>query len=58
MPFEVTEGSSFQFRAESFNTFNHTNYSGISSNITSSTYGQVTSVRDPRIMQMGLKFNF
>lgn len=56
--FKVTEGSSFQFRAETFNTFNHTNFNSISTNITSGTYGQVTAVRDPRIMQMGLKFNF
>lgn len=56
--FKVWESSSFQFRAETFNTFNHTNFDAISTNITSSTYGRVTGVRDPRIMQMGLKFNF
>lgn len=56
--FKVWESSSFQFRAETFNTFNHTNFDSISTNITSSTYGRVTGVRDPRIMQLGLKFNF
>ncbi len=55
---KVAEGSSFQFRAETFNTFNHTNFDSISTSTTSGVYGQVTAVRDPRIMQLGLKFNF
>ncbi len=55
---KVTEGSAFQFRAESFNTFNHTNFDSISTSTTSSLFGQVLSTRDPRILQVGLKFNF
>lgn len=55
---KVTEGSAFQFRAESFNTFNHTNLDTVNTSTTSSLYGQVTGTRDPRILQVGLKFNF
>ena len=56
--FKVWEKSAFQFRAETTNTFNHTNYDVINASTTSSLYGQVTAVRAPRIMQVGLKFNF
>ena len=56
--FKVWKGSSFQFRAETTNTFNHTNFDSISTSSTSSLFGQVIATRDPRIMQLGLKFNF
>ncbi len=54
----VYESSAFQFRLESFNTFNHTNYASIDTNLNNSTYGLVTSAHAPRILQLGLKFNF
>jgi hypothetical protein len=48
-----------QLRWETFNTFNHTNPICCASlNFTSSLFDKVTSTRDPRIMQLGLKFNF
>lgn len=47
-----------QFRAEAFNIFNHTNFRALSTNITATTYGQVTTTRDPRIMQVALKLYF
>jgi hypothetical protein len=47
-----------QFRAETFNLFNHTNFNAVSTNITSALFRQVTSANDPRIMQLGLKFYF
>jgi hypothetical protein len=56
--FKVTESSSFQFRAETTNTFNHTNFDTVSTSTTAGVYGQVTGTRDPRILQVGLKFNF
>ncbi len=55
---KVSEGTSFQLRVETYNTFNHTNFDSISTSTTSGVYGQVTAVRDPRIMQLGAKFNF
>ncbi|MBV8573409.1 MAG: TonB-dependent receptor plug domain-containing protein [Acidobacteriaceae bacterium] len=56
--FNVGERFSFQLRCETFNTFNHTNFSGVSTNINSNTFGQVTSAHDPRNLQLGLKLNF
>jgi hypothetical protein len=47
-----------QFRAEAINLFNHTNWNAVSTNIISTTKGQVTSANDARIMQLGLKLNF
>ncbi len=54
----ILEGLTLQFRAEAINVFNHTNFNGVTTSRTSGTYGQVTSSRDPRIMQLALKLNF
>lgn len=53
-----SEGPRFQFRAETYNTFNHTQFNDIDTGTTDSTYGQVTSVYDPRVFQFGGKFMF
>ncbi len=54
-----SESKSLQFRWEVFNVFNHTNYATFSSlNNTSSVYGRVATTRDPRTMQLGMKFLF
>jgi hypothetical protein len=55
---KVTESTRLQFRAEAFNVFNHTNPDGIRTSATSATFGKVISYRDPRILQLALKFNF
>lgn len=47
-----------QFRAEAFNTFNHTNFVGVSNNITAGTFGQITSAGSARVLQVGAKLNF
>jgi hypothetical protein len=47
-----------QFRFESFNTFNWVNPNGLSTNITSTTFGEVTSFRAPRRVQLALKLYF
>jgi hypothetical protein len=55
----LSESKSVQFRWEAFNIFNHTNFATISSlNITSSVYGRIGTTRDPRTMQLGMKFIF
>jgi hypothetical protein len=61
----IGERAKFQFRAEFFNAFNHTNFGapspsggGVSTNVDSSTYGQVTSAHDPRQIQFGAKLYF
>jgi hypothetical protein len=52
------EGMKFQFRAESFNTFNHTEFNAVDTGSTDQNFGQVTSTYDPRVLQFGLKFYF
>ncbi|WP_158941673.1 carboxypeptidase regulatory-like domain-containing protein [Granulicella sp. S190] len=52
------EGMHFQFRAESFNTFNHTEFQNVDANTADQNFGQVTSTFDPRTLQFGLKFLF
>jgi hypothetical protein len=51
-------GSRLEFRAESFNTWNHTQFRNVSTTFTASDFGQVTSVWDPRVFQLGLKLLF
>jgi outer membrane receptor protein involved in Fe transport len=55
----VTERTHFEFRAEVFNVFNHTQFYNPDGNSTDgSQFGQVTQVKDPRLMQFALKFYF
>ena len=56
--FAVTERAHFELRFESFNTFNHTQPNGLNVSYGSSQFGQVTSVWDPRTMELGGKFIF
>ncbi|HLZ50058.1 MAG TPA: carboxypeptidase regulatory-like domain-containing protein [Candidatus Acidoferrum sp.] len=56
--FKITERVNTQFRAEFFNAFNHPSFLGVSTNVDSSIFGQVTSTHDPRLVQFGLKLNF
>jgi len=56
---KLSERFRFQFRAEAFNVFNHTNPICCSSvALTSTSFGQVVSTRDPRTMELGAKFLF
>jgi hypothetical protein len=56
--FSETRGSRLEFRVETFNTWNHTQFHDVSNNFGSSDFGQFTSAFDPRIMQLGLKAYF
>jgi len=76
--FKLTERFNLQFRWETYNLFNHTNFSDIDGNITfavvdanrdgniapgdytitSSTFGQPTAARFPRVMQGSLRISF
>jgi hypothetical protein len=56
--FRFNESVYLQLRGEMFNIFNHTNFRNISTNITAANFGVVTTTRDPRTMQFGLKLNF
>lgn len=53
--FRLTERASLQFRFESFNAFNHTQWNGPTRNIADSRFGQILSSRPARINQLGLK---
>lgn len=67
---KITERVQAQLRVETFNTFNHTQWAGVnagisvpnpSSPVTASSQGstgQVSSTRDPRNIQFGLKLMF
>jgi hypothetical protein len=50
--------SRFELRAESFNTWNHTEFNRVSNALGSKNFGQVTSAFDPRVFQFGAKVYF
>ena len=50
--------ASFQFRAEFFNAFNHTNFGYVDTGTDDGTFGQVLSAHAPREIQFGGKFYF
>jgi outer membrane receptor protein involved in Fe transport len=55
----ISETKHFEFRAELFNVFNHTQFYNPDGNITDgSQFGQVTQAKDPRLVQFALKFFF
>jgi hypothetical protein len=54
----LTETVNLQFRAEVFNLFNHPNFNLPDNFLGSPTFGQITSARDPRHLQFGLKLLF
>jgi hypothetical protein len=68
--FAVTERAHFELRFESFNTFNHFEFNGVSSNlglglntagtalVPNNNFGAVTSAWDPRTLELGAKFVF
>ena len=64
--FAITEHDSFEFRAESFNTFNHTEFLGIHNGFNVDKTGAPTgdfgkldgSTADPRALEFGAKFRF
>jgi hypothetical protein len=62
--FSESRGSRFEFRADAFNAWNHTQFKGdvqnggISTSATSSNFGQVTAAYDPRVFQLGARLIF
>ena len=61
--FQLRESMKLQLRAEAFNVFNHTNFQSFVAspsalNVTSTNFGQIGVVRDPRTIQLGAKFIF
>ena len=54
----LSETKYFQFRAEIFNIFNHSNFSNPDGHFSDGTaeFGRITSAGDPRLVQFALKF--
>jgi hypothetical protein len=53
-----SRGSGIEFRIESYNTLNHTEFKSVSSQYGSGNFGAITGVWDPRVFQFGLKLKF
>jgi hypothetical protein len=47
-----------QFRADAYNTFNHTQFATIQAGFNSATFGQVLSAYDPRVFQLSARLAF
>ena len=56
--FRIRERHTIEFRAELFNIFNHTNFSGVSTSFGTGNFGQITSALDPRIAEFALRYQF
>jgi hypothetical protein len=66
--FYLTENMRFEFRAEAFNVFNHTQFSGVNNTLscfdannvacTTSNFLMPNGAHEPRLLQLGLKFIF
>lgn len=54
----LTENIDLQLRGEVFNLFNHPNFNLPDNFLGSPTFGQITSARDPRHIQLGVKLLF
>jgi hypothetical protein len=56
--FTINERFRVQYRAEFFNFFNHPLFNNPDTTVGDSTFGQITTARSPRIIQMALKLLF
>lgn len=59
----LAERCKVQFRAESFNFFNHANFGNPNSNVSAATFGTITGTNgsdagSPRVVQLALKITF
>lgn len=56
--FNITERQRLELRFEFFNLGNNVNFGGPTTNLKSSTFGEILSAGDPRILQFALKYYF
>ena len=62
--FNFAEKANFEFRAEAFNVWNHTQFradtqaGGYGQNLSGSNFGVITQAYDPRVLQLGGKISF
>ncbi len=58
LPWLGGEKANLQLRVDGFNVINHTNFNALDDNLASGTFGQATSSLQPRIIQLGARFEF
>ncbi|HEY3841234.1 MAG TPA: carboxypeptidase-like regulatory domain-containing protein [Bryobacteraceae bacterium] len=56
--FPLWEKTRLRLSGEFFNMLNHPNWSGVGTGLGGGTYGQITSARDPREIQLSLRIDF
>ena len=56
--FKLTERFGLNFRAEAFNTFNHTNFGNPNVSIGTGSAGIISSAASARILQLAMKLSF
>jgi hypothetical protein len=56
--FALSESAHLQFRAEAFNTLNHSNFNLPENDLASPEFGQILQAAPPRLLQLALKFVF
>ena len=56
--FSETRGSRLELRLETFNTWNHTQFTGVDTSFGSGTFGRFNSAAPARILQLGAKISF
>ena len=56
--FKIKESMGFQFRAEAFNIFNHTQWNGVNNDLNSPDFLHPSGAHRARTLQFGLKFLF
>jgi hypothetical protein len=56
--FKLSERFVLQFRSEFFNAFNHPNFGAPNTNLGAGSFGQITSMKNPRIGELALKLRF
>jgi hypothetical protein len=56
--FRLHERFTLQFRSEFFNAFNHPNFGAPNTNFGAGSFGQITSMKNPRIGELALKLRF
>ncbi len=56
--FRVVEGQSVNLRFEAFNLFNNVNFGLPNGSFGGSSFGQITSAGDPRVVQLAIRYRF
>ncbi|PYS42269.1 MAG: hypothetical protein DMG14_04525 [Acidobacteria bacterium] len=56
--FRVAEGKTFELRGEAFNLTNSYRAGPVTTNLSSTQFGQILTAQDPRIIQLAGKFVF